>query len=71
MPFLHERPGAAELERFLEYVAGLMERNPRERHLLLPIWRALRRELKVERDAEAIFAAARLRLKRRAQTRPA
>jgi hypothetical protein len=58
------RPDAAEIERFLDYVAGLMDRNPRERHLMLPIWRALERELKGAQDAEAIYNAARLRLTR-------
>lgn len=63
-------PDAAELERFLDYMAGLMDRNPRERHLALPIWRALERELRVAQDAEAIYDAARLRL-RRSQDRTA
>ncbi|MDG4903156.1 MAG: hypothetical protein E5X94_01715 [Mesorhizobium sp.] len=63
-------PDAAEIERFLDYMAGLMERNPRERHLALPIWRALERELKVARDAEAIYDAARRRL-RQSQDRTA
>jgi hypothetical protein len=58
------RPDAAEIEGFLDYVAGLMDRNPRERHLMLPIWRALERELKAAQDAEAIYNAARLRLTR-------
>jgi hypothetical protein len=57
------RPDAAEIERFLDYMAGLMERNPRERHLMLPIWRALERELMVAKDAEAIYDAARQRLR--------
>jgi hypothetical protein len=58
------RPDVAEIEGFLDYVAGLMDRNPRERHLMLPIWRALERELKAAQDAEAIYNAARLRLTR-------
>ena len=58
------RPDAAEIESFLDYVAGLMERNPRERHLMLPIWRALERELLAAQQAKAIYDAARLRLTR-------
>lgn len=57
-------PDAAEIERFLDYVAGLMTRNQREAHLLLPIWRTLERELKKAQEAEAIIAAARDRLTR-------
>lgn len=57
-------PDAAEIEGFLDYMAGLMTRNPREAHLMLPIWRTLERELKKAQEAEAIIAAARDRLTR-------
>lgn len=57
-------PDAAEINRFLDHVAGLMEHDPREAHLLLPIWRALERELKKAEEAELIIATARARLRR-------
>lgn len=65
-----KRPDIAEFGTFLDLIARMMARNPRDRRLMLPIWRALQRELKVERDAEAIYFAAQLHLKRRAQTMP-
>lgn len=54
-------PDAAELNRMLDFVAEVMELNPREAHLALPIWRALERELKKAEEAEAIIAAAKAR----------
>lgn len=53
-----------ELERFLDLVARLMEKAGRDAELLLPIWRALERELNARREAASIFAAARARLTR-------
>lgn len=57
-------PDAAEIETFLDYLAGLMTRNPREAHLAMPIWRALQRELKLAQETEAVMAEARARLAR-------
>lgn len=58
-------PDAAEIESFLDYIAGLMaRRQPHLRYLYLPIWRALERELAKAKAAEAIYAAARDRLTR-------
>lgn len=55
---------AAEIERFLDYVAALMSRTPRDEvDLLLPIWRALQRELNNRHEADVILAAAQARLK--------
>ena len=56
---------AAEIEGFLDYVAALMSRTPRDEvDLLLPIWRALERELNNRREADAILLAAKARLTR-------
>lgn len=57
-------PDVAEIDRFLDLMAGLMTRNPREAHLMLPIWRALERERKKAQESEDILAAARARLTR-------
>jgi hypothetical protein len=63
-PKPYRPPDAAEIERFLDYVAGLMVRNQVRQHLMLPIWRALERELRKAREEEAVFAAARDRAAR-------
>jgi len=57
-------PDAAEIETFLDYVAGWMVRNKGRQQLMLPIWRALERELKKAQEAEAILAAAHARVTR-------
>jgi len=57
-------PDAAEIEAMLDHMAGLMTRNPRVQHLGLPIWRALERELKKAKEAEAILAAVHARVTR-------
>lgn len=55
---------AEEIETFLDFVAGLMDRNARRAKLLLPIWQALERERANLQEADACLAAARERLTR-------
>jgi len=57
-------PDAAELERFLDYLAGLMARHPKQRHHALFIWRIFETKLNEAREAEAIYAAAAARFRR-------
>ena len=57
-------PDAAELNRSLDFIAEVMDANPRVAHLAMPIWRALERELEKAVAEEAIRAKARDRLKR-------
>ena len=53
-----------ELESFLDLVARLMDGAGQDAKHFLPIWRAVERELRERQEADAIFAAARDRLKR-------
>lgn len=53
-----------ELESFLDLVARLMKKAGKDAELLLPIWRALERELNNRREADTILAAAQARLTR-------
>lgn len=64
-------PDAAEINRFLDYVARLMAYDRRDAHLCLPIWRALTRELKKAEEAEAMLADAQARLTRSTDRTPA
>lgn len=51
-----------EIESFLDLVARLMEKFPRQAELMLPIWRALERERDKRVETNAILAAAKARL---------
>jgi hypothetical protein len=55
---------AAEIEGYLDYLAGLMERMGDEAELALPLWQRLEQELDKRKTADAVLAAARLRLTR-------
>jgi hypothetical protein len=58
-----------EIETWLDFLAGLMERTTRRQaELYLPIWRALERELAARREADAIFDAVRKRHQRSVST---
>lgn len=64
MPQKRKPVTVEELEDFLDLVAWLMDKAGKNADRLLPIWRALERELNARREAAAIFAAARARLTR-------
>ncbi|RWC22881.1 MAG: hypothetical protein EOS27_33135 [Mesorhizobium sp.] len=53
-----------EIESFLDLVARLMEKFPRQAELMTPIWRALERERDKRVETNVILAAARARLTR-------
>lgn len=53
-----------ELEGFLDLIAELMHKAGKDAKLLLPIWRAIERELNNLREANTILAAAQARLTR-------
>lgn len=55
---------AEELEGFLDLIARMMNRAGKDAELLLPIWRAIERELNKRREADTILAAAQARLTR-------
>lgn len=60
----YQPPDAAEIETFLDYMAGYMTRHAKTAHRVMPIWRALQRELKLAQETEAVMAEARARLAR-------
>lgn len=62
---------AEELEGFLDLIARLMNKAGKDAELLLPIWRAIERELNKRREADTILAAARARLTRSMDRTPA
>lgn len=55
---------AEEIERWFDILARLMHKAGKDAELLLPIWRALDRELNARREADTILAAAHARLTR-------
>ncbi|WP_192385506.1 hypothetical protein [Mesorhizobium silamurunense] len=54
----------ADIERYLDTVARLMDKAGRKADLYLPIWRRLQRELEKRKEADALLAEARARLTR-------
>ncbi|TPN44909.1 hypothetical protein [Mesorhizobium sp. B1-1-7] len=53
-----------EIESFLDLVARLMGKFPRQAELMTPIWRALERERDKRVETNTILAAAQARLAR-------
>lgn len=54
----------ADIERYLDTVARLMDKAGRKADLYLPIWRRLQLELKKRQEADELLAEARARLTR-------